>query len=211
MVNTLFNSILGGIMISIGGCVYLSAGNPIIGSFLFSVGLLVILALNLKLYTGAIGYAGESVSIVELFAIYAGNTIGTAIVGSIVYEYIPKIHIAAEILFQDKLHLLLNTSFHGTTFFLAVFCGILMYVAVDTWKNCKNDFARVIVPIFAVSTFILCRFEHVIADLFYIFAAKGFSLDIFYNKFLFIDIVLIGNTVGSIMFHRLRKLWLTTE
>ena len=52
----LIKSIYAGFMIGIGGTIYLSLDNKIIGSFLFSFGLLTIITQNFNLYTGKVGY-----------------------------------------------------------------------------------------------------------------------------------------------------------
>ena len=52
----LFKSFLAGIMIAIGGTVFLSIENKVIGASLFSIGLFGVLIYNLNLYTGKIGY-----------------------------------------------------------------------------------------------------------------------------------------------------------
>ena len=55
-VDYLIKSIFAGIMIGIAGTVYLRVDNNIVGSFLFSIGLLVICMYGMNLYTGKIGY-----------------------------------------------------------------------------------------------------------------------------------------------------------
>ena len=55
-VDYLIKSIFAGVMIGIAGTVFLRVDNNIIGSFLFSIGLLVICMYGMNLYTGKIGY-----------------------------------------------------------------------------------------------------------------------------------------------------------
>ena len=52
----LIRGIFAGFMISIGGTAYLAVSNSVIGSFLFSIGLLMICIYGMNLYTGKIGY-----------------------------------------------------------------------------------------------------------------------------------------------------------
>ena len=54
--NYLIRGIYAGLMIGIGGTIFLSVDNKIMGSFLFSIGLLMICMYNMNLYTGKIGY-----------------------------------------------------------------------------------------------------------------------------------------------------------
>ena len=50
------NSFLAGILISIGGTIYLSCQNKIVGAFLFSVALFCICVEGFSLYTGKVCY-----------------------------------------------------------------------------------------------------------------------------------------------------------
>ena len=52
----LVKAILAGVMISIGGTIYLALDNKMLGAFLFSIGLFSICAYGFNLYTGKIGY-----------------------------------------------------------------------------------------------------------------------------------------------------------
>ena len=52
-----------------------------------------------------------------------------------------------------------------TNFIYGIFCGMLMYIAVAGFNSSRN-FIFVFVP---VATFILCGFNHCIADMFYFF------------------------------------------
>ena len=51
----LLRAVAAGIMISIGGTIYLTLENKMVGAFLFSIGLFAICAYGLNLYTGKIG------------------------------------------------------------------------------------------------------------------------------------------------------------
>ena len=56
-VKTFLDAFLAGIVIGIGGVVYLGVENRIAGSLLFTVGLYAIVLNQFALYTGKIGYA----------------------------------------------------------------------------------------------------------------------------------------------------------
>ena len=68
-------------------------------------------------------------------------------------------------------------------------CGVLMYVAVSIYKEHKS----VLGIIFAIPVFILCGFEHSIADIGYFAIANVCSA----QAFGFIYTVILGNTIGS--------------
>ena len=74
---------------------------------------------------------------------------------------------------------------------MVLFCGVLMFIAVYVYKENKS----IVAIIFAIPTFILCGFEHSVADIGYFAIANMFSLDIV----LFILLVVIGNTIGSMI------------
>lgn len=65
----LSNSILGGVMIAIASYIYLQIGG-IAGAFLFSIGLLSILNMDFKLYTGAIGFYHSSLQDMKMLQPY---------------------------------------------------------------------------------------------------------------------------------------------
>ena len=71
-----------------------------------------------------------------------------------------------------------------------------MFSAVDIYK--KYDSITGI--IFCIPTFILCGFEHSIADSFYFFVMGCYTL----NVFLFILTAIIGNAVGANLFKLLK-------
>ena len=77
------------------------------------------------------------------------------------------------------------------TFIRAVFCGVLMYLAVQIFKEKKTPIGI----IFCIPVFILSGFEHSIADMFY-FGASG----IFSIKVLSFELAaVLGNSVGSLI------------
>jgi formate/nitrite transporter FocA (FNT family) len=69
-------AILAGLMIGIGGMVYLSVGGPI-GAALFATGLLTILLFKFELFTGKAGLlATRDIGSIKLAKIWGGNWIG---------------------------------------------------------------------------------------------------------------------------------------
>jgi formate/nitrite transporter FocA (FNT family) len=55
-----------------------------------------------------------------------------------------------------------------TLFILGVLCNILVCLAVLINHSSKNILEKILIPILPVSLFVLCGFEHSIADMFYI-------------------------------------------
>ena len=73
----------------------------------------------------------------------------------------------------------------------AVFCGILMYAAVKTY-GVKGTLIGII---FCIPTFILCGFEHSVADVYYFTVASlsGFNP----MSIVFVLVAVAGNTLGG--------------
>lgn len=190
----LIKSILAGIMIGIGGTIYLSLDNKIVGSILFAIGLFVIVVYGFNLYTGKIGYLINNFNIKyirELIITLLGNFIGTFFVGFIlkytrIYTMISeKAKILAEIKLNDTLISILILSF---------FCGILMYLAVNTYKEVK-DIGKYLAVFLGVIVFILCGFEHCIANMYYFSVSSTWSL----NTLLYLLVMILGNSLGGIL------------
>lgn len=188
----LFKSFLAGIMIAIGGTVFLSIENKIIGASLFSIGLFGVLIYNLNLYTGKIGYLITNFNlkyIKELIITLIGNFIGACSVGFILrYTRIyDKIY--------EKSLILANTKLNDnilSIFILSIFCGLLMYYAVNGFKK-QTDFGKYLVVYLGVAVFILCGFEHCIANMYYFSVADIWSL----KTLGYTGIMVLGNSIGS--------------
>lgn len=179
---SLVRSFLAGMAISIGGCVYLNCDVKFVGAVLFSVGLITVCAFNLDLYTGKVGYwVGKPASYgIGLVLIIFGNFIGCLVAGTMMpYD-------AAAALVDAKLNLEPMTAL-----FKGIMCGILMFIAVDFYKQ-RNSFIGIV---FCVPVFILAGFEHSIADMFYFFSAGVYSID----AAVFILIVIVGNAIGGLL------------
>ena len=189
----LLKAILAGIMISIGGTIYLSLENKMVGAFLFSIGLFMICVNGYNLYTGKIGYVIERKKgfIIELIITLIGNFIGTVSSGlllsltrinSTIKETAIKI---CTIKLDDGLL---------SIFILSIFCGMLMYLAVDLYKK-YNDAAKYLGIFLGVTVFILSGFEHCVANMYYFTVA-----DMWESKtLLYVLIMILGNSVGSII------------
>lgn len=188
----LFKSFLAGIMIAIGGTVFLSIENKVIGASLFSIGLFGVLIYNLNLYTGKIGYLITNLNlkyIKELIITLIGNFIGACGVGFILrYTRIyDKIY--------EKSLILANTKLNDnilSIFILSIFCGLLMYYAVNGFKK-QTDFGKYLVVYLGVTVFILCGFEHCIANMYYFSVADIWSL----KTLGYTGIMVLGNSIGS--------------
>ena len=191
--NFLVKGIYAGIMIGIGGCAYLSLENPRAGSFFFSIGLLMICMYGMNLYTGKIGYIliNKLNYIFELLLSLLGNFIGTFLVARVLM--LTRINtIAAKAMKMSAIKL--NDGLLSI-FILAVFCGMLMYIAVNNYKKSTNEIGKYVGIFMCVMVFILCGFEHCVANMFYFSVASVWS----WKTLLYMLIMVLGNSLGSVI------------
>lgn len=189
-------SVLAGIMIGIGGTIYLSIDNKVVGASLFGIGLFMIVIYGFNLYTGKIGYLVDNFNfnfkyIKMLVITLIGNFIGTFFVG-----YILKFTRIYSLI-HDKAKLLVNVKLDDSLIsilILAFFCGILMYLAVNTYKENK-DISKYLGVFLGVIVFILCGFEHCIANMYYFSVANIWNL----NTLLYLLIMILGNSLGGML------------
>ncbi len=194
--NSFFSGILAGAMVGIGGAVYMSCESKVAGAVLFAVALLTICYMGMYLYTGKIGFLAEKFSIdtvKQLGMGILGNFLGATATGYLVGYARPALVEKAAAACTNKL----DNNFLQALL-LGAFCGILMYVAVKTYRENHT----VVGIIFCIPVFILCGFEHSIANMFYFALANMLSVD----YLIFIIAVILGNTVGAMIIPWINKL-----
>lgn len=191
------SGVMAGLLIAIGGGVYLAADNRIVGAVFFSVALLCICYQGYSLFTGKVGYlwdAHKKDDLSVLFLGLLGNTLATVLCGRLLAYAVPKMELAAALLCRSKLA---EQNFLQTLI-RAFFCGILVYLAVVLFRDKKT----VLGILLGIPVFILSGFEHSIADIFY-FAASGIvSLE----AFGFLATVLLGNALGGLLLPTLERI-----
>ena len=182
-------SILAGICIGIGCNIYLSCDNRYIGAALFSVGLISIITFDFNLYTGKVGYIVTNgiKFTVDVFIILLGNIVGCILLGML----FPS-ELAAGICFAK-----LSTDLL-IIFYKSIMCGILMFVAVDSYTINKNF----ILTFLCIPTFILSGYEHSIADIIYFIMGRILTL----QTAIFIVVAILGNAIGGMIIPICRKI-----
>ena len=188
---------IAGILIAIGGTVFLSCHDKIVGSFLFSIALLCICLEDFSLYTGKICYLPESTNTdgVKVLPIcLLSNVVSTFLCALLLKFTHVSLNKAANLLCVAKLDKSISQVFLD-----AFFCGILIHLAVDIYKN-KNSLVGILV---GIPVFILCGFEHCIADVFY-FSLCDFT--IFIRSVVFLFVTVFGNSLGGIFIPLTKKL-----
>lgn len=200
-------SILAGSSISLAGILYLkgreNALSPNLAAFLFPIGLILICNFDFYLYTGKVCYLPNSIqeksfleTIIKLLIGLCGNFIGAIIIGlTLNYTLGPST------LVLNIVNIKLNYEW-WKLIILGIFCGILIYFAVDGFKTISNNIGKYLVLIMCVAGFIICGFEHCIADMFYFAYAGEFSIKMVGVVLL----IVLGNSIGGICMHSLKKL-----
>ena len=182
-----------GVLIGIGGTVYLASGKTWLSAIMFSVALLCICYKGYSLFTGKVGYLVHSHTKKDLSVLFCGllgNFIGAAATAVFVmFGFGMKPIANAESTAMAKLEQL-----PYETLIRAFMCGILMYMAVSIFKS-KNSTVGIL---FCIPTFILCGFEHSIADIYYLAAGMTWSTSYALESLLFILMAIIGNALGAI-------------
>lgn len=203
IISYFFNAVIGGMMIGVGGCVSLSCDNRYIGALLFSLGLFTIIQFGFGLYTGKIGYVPLKKPrwLIECLFTLLGNAFGTFLDAALlrftrIYPAISE-KAAGSITAKSEDSLL-------SSFILAIFCGMLMFLAVDNARISRTESGhteRVFGTVMCIMVFIISRFNHCVADMFYIFLSGTLSQCAAY-----LPTVIIGNSIGGMLIPLLKML-----
>lgn len=172
-------SIGAALLIALGDYALLKLGSPI-GPVIFALGLLGVCYMGQNLFTGKCGFLfQDKIKYTDLLIILVVNLIAGYLIGLLFSITDVEIYKAA----CDKL-----SSWNITLpfFIKSVLCGVIMYIAVYMYKK-----GTPLGIIFGIPLFIFCGFQHCIANIITMGAARGFSSSIF--------ICIIGNFVGSIL------------
>ena len=178
MVVKLSRAVFAGMAIALGGWVFLSASNPLVGAVIFACGLLAVRIYNLQLFTGKVQFMLTKENPWYYYPlILLCNFSGVALVVAISY---PVVHDAAITLAAAK-----GAQTILTAFAKGVGCGMLMSFA--TYKN-----TPLWATVLGVATFIIAGFNHCIADFYYMLVGSQFSINLLFT--------ILGNIIGGILF-----------
>ena len=202
-VRQFISAIIAGFLIGMGGTVFLAQESKALGSFLFAVGLFTIVVFQLHLFTGKIGYLPHQkpAYLIELAITWLGNLAGTFLCATMVRN--SRIYDGMAEKVQAMAQVKLDDSFLSL-FILAIFCGFLMFIAVDTFKKQSGSTVKVIAIFVPVMVFILSGFEHVIADMYYFSLAQVWSG----HCFMAVVVMTLGNSVGGMIIPVYQKIFL---
>lgn len=193
------SAVLAGMCIAIGGCAFLSLDSKILGALFFTVGLFTICTFGFDLFTGKVCYVpnnGKSYA-AYLPVIWLGNLLGAWLTAQLflltrIAPIAEKAAAMCEVKLGDSL---------PSIFILSIFCNLLIYIAVDGFKNNPHELGKYLSLFFGVMVFILCGFEHCVANMFYISAAGMWSA----HAVLMIIVNTLGNCVGGLLIPLTKK------
>lgn len=185
-------AVYGGSMVSLGGFAFISSENKYVGAFIFTLGLFTICEFGFELFTGRVGYAlfKPILFVMDLIVILLGNFAGCFAVSCIAAAVKPELVDAACKICSVKLN---ENVFQN--FALGFLCGVMMFIAVEAHKT-KSSPAKYIGMFLAVPLFIICGFEHSVANMFY-FMLAGVPWK---QLIAFSAVTVLGNAAGSIAF-----------
>ena len=165
-------------MIALGDYVLLKIGAPL-GAFLFAFGLLGVCALGANLFTGKAGAMKKNgFKIQDMLIILATNLIVGYGIGFLMSLCDDAVKTAA----IDKIA---SWNFSSAFFVKALFCGAIMYITVQSFKKTP-------LSVFAgVPLFILCGFQHCIANIITLGIANSWDWSIV--------LAIAGNWTGAII------------
>lgn len=186
----LLRSVAAGFLIGAGGIANLKLGG-IGGAFLFSLGLFFVCCNDLLLYTGKIANFYHGLNAQDLAVILFGNAVGACLAACVMCftRYEPELRKAASDLVDVKM-----ADSTLSLILLGVMCNILIYLAVSARSRTERFVGLAIV--FGVMGFVVCGFEHCVADVFY-FAMAGELGSA--NAARVLLSVIVGNTVGGLL------------
>lgn len=198
-VKLFFSAVLAGICIGLGGTVFLSLEDRVLGALFFTVGLFTICTQGLHLYTGKVCYVWEKDRsyALDLLPIWLGNLAGTFLLAAVerCTRIAPALAEKAQGLCETKLGDSLIS-----IFLLAMFCNMLIYIAVEGFNKNEHQVGKYLALFFGVAVFILCGFEHCVANMYYFSVAGMWSG----KALVYLLVMTLGNSVGGWVFPVIR-------
>ena len=195
-------AIMAGAFIAMGGVVFLSLDNKIVGAFMFSLGLFAVCTLKYNLFTGKVGdlFCNDVKTYLPwCLMVWVGNLVGSIIVA----ELVRLTRVAPGII--EKSTKLVQVKADDTLislFVLGIFCNIMVVHAVDQYLNNPHEIGKYLGIVMSIMVFILCGFEHCIADMFYIQMARMWNS----QTIIALIVITLGNVLGGILIPTMRKI-----
>lgn len=177
-------SVFAGLLIGVGGLVYLRVGG-VAGAVLFAFGLLSVVMCGAQLFTGKAGFLPYK-DLLKLIIMLAGNAVG-CFIAAIIASYCGSEAFTANL--ETIINARLAASWHAL---LVTSAGTGMIMTLAVYGARQKHYLPLL---FGVPVFILCGLPHCVADAFYYAAA------LLYGKFELSLLIawlwaIIGNYIG---------------
>ena len=195
-------SFCSGVMIGVGGTAFLLACNlyetwgKLIGSILFSLGILAIVMFEMKLFTGLISDIPEmgAKNLWKLPVCFLGNILGVLFAATLVYfsplanSVIPQ----AQALMSVKL----EAEYWGANALCSsILCGFLITLSIGAVNYApRKGLSTTVGVMFPIIVFAFCGFDHSVANTLYMFFL-GFSG----KAVVYLLICVLGNILGGVI------------
>ena len=204
---SLLKGILAGLAIGFGGFLYIAVTSwnsgeigKILGALLFPIGLFIVCACNLFLYTGKIGLIFEKKQTKEFYIslplMLIGNILGSLAIGYLCYAIFKN----TALLTRAETVSSLRTTFDSYENYFACFlksflCGTCVYLAVKSFAFRRMKPTGILLLLFFIAAFVYLGLEHCIANAYYFSFANSWS-----DPKVYIDMSLcvLGNSLGTI-------------
>lgn len=195
------DSIAAGFVIGIGGMVFLSSESKIISCTLFVIGMFTICTMKFNLFTGKACYIFDNGPeyLVFLLKVWIGNLIGAWFSAFLVN----MTRLSAAL--NERGQALVNTKAADSLlslFVLGALCGVLIYITVDNYAKNPHEVGKYVAVFMGVIVFLMCGFEHSIADMFYFSLCNAWNGDILVRTIA----VSLGNVAGGVFLPLLKSL-----
>ncbi|PNH20241.1 hypothetical protein B6K86_04400 [Lachnospiraceae bacterium] len=194
MKKILISSILAGLCIALGGSVFLSVENKLVGAVFFTVGLYTICTMRFHLFTGRVCYVLQQKpsDLLTLPVIWIGNLMGTGVVA------LAERQTRIGAVLQERAGILAAAKLNDhviSIFILSMLCNMLIYIAVEEYASNPHEIGKYLGLFFGVMVFILCGFEHCIANMYYFFMAGQWTG----KTVVYLLLMTAGNAVGGVL------------
>ena len=175
-----------------------------VGAILFSLGIFVILAYDMKLFTGLVSTIPHMKlkNLWKLPTCFIGNAIGVAIVAVLVY-FSPVSNVVvsgAKSVISAKLY---SENWAISSLCSGVLCGILITLSVLSVNHShKKGLSANVGVIFPIIVFAFCGFDHSVANMFYFYYLGEVSWQVVG----YIMLTILGNVIGGVLLPLVIKL-----
>ena len=186
-------AVAAGMAIALGGIAFLSAPNKTVGSLYFAIGLFTVCYFKLNLFTGKVCYTFDNKPsyLGKLGIFWLGNFVGATLTGAL--ASVTRLNAM-----QEACKAIANVKLGDnllSIFILAILCDICIFIAVDGFAKAEHGIIKVMALMFGVAVFVLCGFEHCVANMFYFTFAGVWS----WKALLYMLIMTLGNAVGGVI------------